>query len=102
VLGDDQIRKLIRQYHDFAYSYDDINFTPPYLSTITARTLVVAGDHDRYYDVSVPVDLYTHIPHAYLWIVPNAGHVPIHGERQEAFTRTTIAFLRGDWEAKQP
>jgi hypothetical protein len=39
--GDDQIRALWTQGNDFKDSYDDMNFTPPYLSTITARTLIV-------------------------------------------------------------
>lgn len=44
--GDDQIRALIKQFHSFKDSYDDMNFTPPYLSTIKAKTFVVHGDRD--------------------------------------------------------
>ena len=32
VRGDDQIRELQQQFHDFKDSYDDMNFTQPYLS----------------------------------------------------------------------
>lgn len=95
--GDDQIRALVNQFHAFADSYDDMNFTPPYLSTIRARTLIVHGDRDRHFPVPIPVEMYQAIPQAYLWIVPNGGHVPITGEQVEPFTRTALAFLCGQW-----
>ncbi len=96
--GDDQIRALWRQGKAFKDSYDDMNFTPPYLSTITARTLIVHGDRDPFYPVSIPVEIYTAIPRSYLWIVPNGGHGPIFGELAGRFGETASAFLRGDWE----
>lgn len=95
--GDDQIRALVNQFHAFAGSYDDMNFTPPYLSTIQARTLIVHGDRDQHFPVSIPVGMYQAIPQSYLWIVPNGGHVPITGERAEPFTQTALAFLQGQW-----
>jgi pimeloyl-ACP methyl ester carboxylesterase len=97
--GDDQIRALRNEFHNFKDSYDDMNFTPPYLATITARTFIVHGDRDQFFPVSIPVEMYHSIPHAYLWIVPGGGHVPI-GEHAAEFTRTTLEFLRGDWEKK--
>jgi pimeloyl-ACP methyl ester carboxylesterase len=96
--GDDQIRSLIAQFHSFKDSYDDMNFTPPYLSTITAQTLIVHGDRDAFFPVSIPVEMYAFIPHAYLWIVPNGDHVPIFEERAAVFTQTALEFLRGEWE----
>lgn len=95
--GDEQIRGLVNQFHGFADSYDDMNFTAPYLSTIQARTLIVHGDRDEHFPVSIPVEMYRAIPRSYLWIVPNGGHVPITGERARPFTQTALAFLRGDW-----
>jgi pimeloyl-ACP methyl ester carboxylesterase len=95
--GDEQIRALRNEFHNFKDSYDDMNFTPPYLATITARTLIVHGDRDQFFPVAIPVEMYASIPHSYLWIVPHGGHVPI-GEHAAEFTRTTLAFLRGDWE----
>src|SRR5438445_186609 len=97
--GDDQIRALRNELQNFTDSYDDLNFTPPYLATITARTFIVHGDRDQFFPVSIPVEMYHSIPHAYLWIVPAGGHVPI-GEHAAEFTRTTLEFLRGDWEKK--
>lgn len=76
--GDDQIRSLRRQFHAFKDSYDDMNFTAPFLSTIKARTLIVHGDRDEFFPVNIPVEMYQAIPRAALWIVPNGGHVPIH------------------------
>lgn len=95
--GDEQIRALVNQFHGFADSYDDMNFTAPYLSTIQARTLIVHGDRDEHFPVSIPVEMYHAIPHSYLWVVPNGGHVPITGERAQPFTQTALAFLRGEW-----
>lgn len=95
--GDEQIRMLVNQFRGFADSYDDMNFTAPYLSTIRARTLIVHGDRDDHFPVAIPVEMYEAIPQAYLWIVPNGGHVPITGDRAQVFTQTVSEFLRGDW-----
>jgi pimeloyl-ACP methyl ester carboxylesterase len=75
-----------------------MNLTVASLSTIKTKTLIVAGDRDHFFPVSIPVEMYTAIPHAYLWIVPNGDHVPILGERAKLFTQTTLDFLRGNWE----
>jgi pimeloyl-ACP methyl ester carboxylesterase len=99
VQGDDQIQALIDQFRNFSDSYEDMNFTPPYLSTIAAQTLIVHGDRDPFFPVSIATEMYAAIPHAYLWIVPNGDHVPIFDRRAAAFTQTTLTFLRGEWEA---
>ncbi|MGD0435501.1 MAG: alpha/beta hydrolase [Bryobacteraceae bacterium] len=96
--GDDQIRALWKQANTFKDSYEDMTFTPPQLATIKARTLIVQGDHDPFYPVSLAVELFNAIPRSYLWIVPNGGHGPIFGERSAAFVETCLAFLRGAWE----
>src|SRR5207248_8138558 len=44
--GEPQIRELFDMARGLADSYDDVNFTPPYLSTIAAETLIVFGDRD--------------------------------------------------------
>jgi pimeloyl-ACP methyl ester carboxylesterase len=72
--GDAQIEALFRQFGQFQNSYDDMNFTAPYLSTITARTLIVHGDRDEFFPVPIPVEMYRAIPNSALWIVPQAGH----------------------------
>ena len=93
--GDAQIKALLASTASFADSYDDMNFTPPYLSTIQARTLIVQGDRDPLYPVEISVEIAKAIPRSSLWIVPNGGHGPIGGERWPEFVKTAAAFLRG-------
>lgn len=95
--GDDQIRALRAQFHAFKDSYDDMNFTAPFLATISAPTLIVHGDRDQFFPIEIPVQMYESIPTSYLWIVPNTGHGAIRNKREE-FLETALAFLRGDWE----
>src|SRR5581483_2423578 len=96
--GDEQILALWAQGNAFKDSYTDMNFTPPYLSTIKARTLIVHGDRDPLYPISLALEMYTAIPRAYLWVIPNGGHGPIFGELAERFVETALAFLGGRWE----
>lgn len=93
--GDEQIQELFSLGSSFAEQYDDMNLTPPYLSTITARTLLIFGDCDPFYPVSIAVDMYNAIPRSYLWIVPNSGHVP---DLHAPFVQSLLPFLRGEWE----
>jgi len=92
--GDPQIKTLLASTASFADSYDDLNFTPPYLSTIQARTLIVQGDRDPLYPVDISVEMAKAIPQSSLWIIPNGGHGPIGGERWPEFVKTSAAFLR--------
>jgi pimeloyl-ACP methyl ester carboxylesterase len=93
-LGDEQIRMLQQQFHDFKDSYDDMNFTAPYLSTVSARTLIVHGDRDQFFRVEIPVEMYRAIPGSQLWIVPQGGHVPIF-DPMVPFAPTASRFLAG-------
>jgi pimeloyl-ACP methyl ester carboxylesterase len=95
--GEEQIRQLFAMAHAFADTYDDVNFTPPYLSTITAETLIVFGDRDPLYPVSIATEMYAAIPRSYLWVVPNGVHGPVFGEAAPRFSSTALAFLRGEW-----
>ncbi|MDQ3908551.1 MAG: alpha/beta hydrolase [Acidobacteriota bacterium] len=95
--GDDQIRALWKMSRDFKDSYDDLNFTPPRLATITARTLIVHGDRDPLYPVRMATELFDAIPGAHLWVIPDGGHGPIFGDMAESFVNTSLAFLRGEW-----
>jgi pimeloyl-ACP methyl ester carboxylesterase len=92
--GDSQIRKLLESTRSFADSYDDMNFTSPYLSTIKARTLIVQGDCDPLYPVEISVEIARAIPNSSLWIIPGGGHGPIGGERWPEFVKTAFAFLQ--------
>ena len=98
--GDDQIRALWRMGNAFKDNYTDMNFTPPYLATISARTLIVHGDRDPLYPVNLAVEMYGAIPRSYLWIIPNGGHGPIFGDMAEPFVRTALAFLLANGQAR--
>ncbi len=93
--GDAQIKALLASTVSFADSYDDLNFTPPLLSTIQARTMIIQGDRDPLYPVEISFEMAKAIPNSALWIVPNAGHGPVIGERWFEFIRAAAAFLRG-------
>ena len=97
VYGDSQIRALWQHANEFAGSFNDVNFTPPVLSTIKARTLIVHGDRDPLYPVSLAVEMYNAIPQSYLWIVPSGGHGPIFQDMSSRFTESALAFLRSEW-----
>ncbi len=98
--GDDQIRALFRQGNSFKDSYDDMNFTRADLAKITADTLIVYGDRDPLYPLSIATEMYAAIPRAYLMVLPNAGHSPIFAEAKDYFVATAKSFLRGDWKKR--
>lgn len=50
--------------------------------------------------VSLPVEMYTAIPQAHLWIVPNGNHFPFKEQSAGLFTETALEFLRGQWKSK--
>jgi pimeloyl-ACP methyl ester carboxylesterase len=91
-----QLDALIAQTRALADG-DDPNFTREQLGSITADTLIVFGDRDFLYPVSIAFDLHAAIPGSYLWVVPNGGHGPVFGEAAPRFVDTTLPFLRGDW-----
>lgn len=95
--GESQIRALFANVKGFATDFDDVCFTPPLLATIAARTLIVFGDRDFLYPVSLAFDLHAAIPNSHLWVVPNGGHGPVFGAHAPRFAETALAFLRGEW-----
>jgi pimeloyl-ACP methyl ester carboxylesterase len=97
VRGPEQLQQLLEHARGFADSYEDVNFTPPLLGTITSDTLIVFGDRDPLYPVSLAFELHSAIPKAYLWVVPNGGHGPVFGAAAPPFAETALSFLRGEW-----
>jgi pimeloyl-ACP methyl ester carboxylesterase len=95
--GENQIQWLFAQSRALAETYDDVNFTPPYLATITADTLIVFGDRDPFYPVSLAMELHAAITGSHLWVVPNGGHGPVFGDMAPRFSETALSFLRGNW-----
>lgn len=65
---------MLESTRAFADSYDDMNFTPPYLSTIQAHTLILQGDRNALYPVEISVELAKAILGSSLWIMPNSGN----------------------------
>ena len=97
--GDEQIRALLTHFHNTNANDADMNFTASQLSTITAKTLIVSGDRDAFYPVSMPVEMYNAIPNSYLWVVPNGVHGSVgSSEQTEQFANTSfLEFLQGEW-----
>ena len=82
-------------------SYDDMNFTKPYLSTIKAKTLIVHGDRDEYFPVEIPVTLYNSIPNSYLWILPNMNHTGlVLPKPTQEIIKGCLDFLIYTWKVK--
>ena len=99
--GQEQIDRLFAYARSFADDYEDVNFSAPLLSAVTASTLIVFGDRDPLYPVTLGVELYQAMPTSYLWVVPNGGHGPVFGDHRSQFTTTALAFLRGEWRQSQ-
>ncbi len=93
---DGQLDALIAQARGFADAGDPA-FTDADLAAITADTLIVFGDRDFLYPVSLACDLRRAIPRSWLWVVPNGGHGPIFGTAAAQFRTVAGAFLRGAW-----
>ena len=96
--GKEQVMQLRRQFYSYKDSYDDVNFTKPYLASIKARTLIVQGDRDVYFPVQIAVEMYNSIPKSYLWVVPNTGHSAGLNETKshKVFIETVLDFLGGN------
>lgn len=94
-----QARELLGYLRAFSDNYDDMNLTPDLLSTITAETLIVYGDRDEFFPVSIALEQYQAIEESYLWVVPNGAHgAPLGFERGRLrLTETVLEFLSGEW-----
>jgi pimeloyl-ACP methyl ester carboxylesterase len=92
-----QVEALIAQTRAFADA-DDPAFTGADLASITAPTLIVFGDRDFLYPVSMACELRRTIPRSWLWVVPNGGHGPIFGTHAAPFRGIAAEFLSGAWD----
>lgn len=95
-----QLDSLFAQIRAMANGGDP-NFTPEQLASIRADTLIVFGDRDVLYPVSLAVDLRQAIPRSWLWVVPNGGHGPVFGPAAPQFVETALAFLGGQWSSSR-
>jgi len=89
-----QIETLLAQVREMPDG-NDPNFTRQDLGSVAAETLIVFGDRDFLYPVSLAVELRDAIPRSWLWVVPNGGHGPVFGPLAPSFVRTALAFLAG-------
>jgi pimeloyl-ACP methyl ester carboxylesterase len=89
-----QLEMLFAQVRAMADG-DDPRFTPDQLAAIRADTLIVFGDRDPLYPVSLAVDLREAIPRSWLWVVPNGGHGPVFGRAAPLFVDIALTFLAG-------
>lgn len=91
--GISQLRSLVSQLPKIV---DDYAAYPPDMSKFTAETLVVLGDRDALYSVSIAVEMYRSIANASLWIIPGGQHACIvdNPDKYAAeFIHNAMAFL---------
>lgn len=92
--GDEQIQMLWEQASAFANDdMKDMNFTSEMLSKIKSKTFIVQGDRDPIYPIELTIEMYKGIPNAYLWIIPNGGHVPISTDSTQDFISYVEKFM---------
>lgn len=96
--GDEQIRFLVN-----LFDQGEMKLSPDSLAGITAHTLIIHGDRDEFFPVSIALEMYQAIPQSYLWVVPNASHgffFDVFGGKApggDLFPKLALEFLRGDW-----
>jgi pimeloyl-ACP methyl ester carboxylesterase len=73
---------------------------PSRLTAVTAPTLIVHGDRDYCFPVSMAWEIHQAIQTSYLWVVPNGTHVPLSGRDADMFTSTVLDFFTGGWTAR--
>lgn len=97
--GKEQVMQLMRQFHAYKDSYDDVNFTKPYLASIKSSTLIIQGDRDEFFPVDLALEMYNSIPKSFLWVVPNTGHSAglRKSKSRTIFIDTVLDFLSGNW-----
>lgn len=62
------------------------------LSSIQCPSLIINGDHDLIV-LQHAVEIFQHIPKAYLWILPNSGHGTLE-EHKDEFNKKVADFFR--------
>ena len=101
IQGDDQVDTLIAGFSDLADDPEEFIFDEQFLSTISAKTLIVTGDRDEFNPAWAALQLYEAIPHSYLWMVPNGSHAVLVTDQKlhEFFLGVVTPFLMGQWES---
>lgn len=86
--GENQIRALFNP--DLNYN---IEMSDEEIKAIKTKSMIVQGDRDEILGVGPALALYRNLPNSELWIVPNAGHIPITGLHHESFIKTSLHFF---------
>jgi pimeloyl-ACP methyl ester carboxylesterase len=98
--GDAQVRELFGHMRALADNFADFDISPERLSTIETPTMLVWGDRDDFYPISLAVELYESLPNAALWILPGEAHIFLATDvfggsaaAREAFAPNVLRFL---------
>jgi pimeloyl-ACP methyl ester carboxylesterase len=94
--GDAQIVALRSHLAAMKDTFDDLNLSPAHLQRIEAPVLLVHGDRDPLYPLSIATRMFRSLPKASLFVVPDGAHVPVFGDAREYFTRLALQFLSPD------
>jgi pimeloyl-ACP methyl ester carboxylesterase len=83
--------------HQLCQEADNPEVTTPFdVAPITARTLVIQGDHDPLFPPRVGLELQQGIKGAWLWVVPGTNHLPcFRPDRHAECAAVIAAFLDG-------
>ncbi|GGA76536.1 hypothetical protein GCM10011369_18030 [Neiella marina] len=72
--GQPQVDALLAQYRALAADYQQPNFSPPQLQKIVADTLMINGQHDKYFPIEPVLDQHRHLKNSSLWLIPDRNH----------------------------
>jgi len=92
-----QLDALIAQVRLMPDGHDP-DFSRADLATVATDTLIVFGDRDPLYPVSLAAELREAIPRSWLWVVPNGGHGPVFGPSARPFAQMALTFLAGRYD----
>lgn len=81
-----------KQWKLFLLDWQQPHISLKDLESIRCPALIIAGDHDLI-RIRHTLQIYRHIPRAYLWILPDSGHGTLI-EHSHSFNRTVDHFFR--------
>lgn len=100
--GDKQTKELYDELMPILESYNNFNIYSSEFKNICTRSLIILGDRDLYFPAEFVAEMYNVLPNSQLWIIPNAGHLPVWGdmggssEAASIFTDVVLRFLNAD------
>jgi pimeloyl-ACP methyl ester carboxylesterase len=69
------------------------------LKAISCPAMIISGDHDAIM-LEHTVQIFRHIPHAYLWVLPNSGHATLI-EHTSEFNKEVGAFFANPFNNRE-